>query len=99
MPYIESIKSVRTERMNVWVTPECRQWIKDESQRMAVPQGVVIEMAIEQLKSQRQLLEMIPKLVEVSEKLDRLEALAKRGQAAVVDPAQGDSVKAGQSEA
>lgn len=93
------MSSIRTERMNVWVSPSCREWIKQEAERLDIPQGAVIELAIEQLRSQRDVLQLIPRLVEVAEKLDRIEVEVKKQQASVFKSAAGDRVKACRSEA
>lgn len=62
---------VRTVRMNVRVSPECREWIQREAQRMDVPQGAVIEWAVQHYRSQMEILQVLPKLVELADRLEK----------------------------
>jgi len=64
-----SIMGVRTERMNVWVSPETKNWIQQEAERLGVAQGAVIEWAIESYRIQREALNIFPRFMELAEKL------------------------------
>lgn len=61
--------AVRTERMNVWVSPETKNWIQQEAERLGIAQGAVIEWAIENYRVQREALGVFPRLMELAEKL------------------------------